>query len=117
MSSRPNSNTANRPTRPAPMISTSVLIVSLIDIVPAAAGSPLWLFVWSRRLAGHLRIRNSDQAQQFRQILLWRLVGGRERDIRICVERLAAFQDGDEILHGAHAVGDRPHVALCHDAL
>src|SRR3974390_787169 len=105
MSSRPNSNTANRPTGPAPMISTSVLIVSLIDIVPAAAGSPLWLFVWSRRLAGHLRIRNSDQAQQFRQILLWRLVGGRERDIRLCVERLPGFFDGGGNLHRAHPSG------------
>ena len=65
MSSSPSSNTANRPTGPAPMIRTSVLVVSLILFVPAAAGSSLlvadchadWRAI---RAAGTATTRNSS---------------------------------------------------------
>src|SRR3989304_9847367 len=117
MSSRPSSNTANRPMGPAPMIRTSVLIVSLIDIVPAEAGSLSCFLGSSRRPAVHVGIGNGDQVQQLRQILLGCLAGGGERYLRLGVKRLATLENGNEILHGAGAVGDRSHVALRHDAL
>ena len=89
----------------------SVLIVSLIHSSPAAAGS------FSVMPAGG-QSRGSAagiDAHELAEILLGRLAGGDEGGFGLGVKRLAALEDGDQVLHGAGAVGHRPHVALLHD--
>src|SRR5262249_23137413 len=127
ISSRPSSNTANRPTGPAPMIRTSVLIVSLITL-PGSAGSLFFKFPFfgatavvrfsglSCRPLSYATIGNFDQTQQFRQILLRCAAARRKGNFSLCVERLAAAQDRYQVLHGSRAVRHRAHVALRHHA-
>src|SRR6478752_1112959 len=117
MSSRPSSNTANKPTGPAPIIRTSVLIVSLILIVlvvPANAGLFLWV---SRQFSAYARSGNFDETQQFRERLLGGLSTGGKGDFRFGIKGFAAAKDRDQVVHGPGAVCHRPHIALRHHAV
>src|SRR3569832_331843 len=117
MSRRPSSNTAKRPQGPAPMMTTSVLIVSLMPC-PAVGrllvGDCRGL---SRRPARDAIIGNRDRAPQVRAGLVRRLAGGRNRDVGLGVERLSAVEEREQGGHGARRAGHGPHVALAHDAL
>src|SRR5262245_38143357 len=66
--------------------------------------------------AGDPRIWNFDQTQEFRDILFGGAAAGQKGHVGLGVKRLAAAQNGDEILHRARAVGHRAHVALRHHA-
>src|SRR3974390_553226 len=114
MSKRPSSKTANRPTGPAPMMRTSVLIVSLIATSFPARAGPYQAMVdcWSRRAARYAIIGNRHGAQQFRRGGLGCLTRGGNGDFRLGRERRAAVEDGVEVLHGARTVLHRSHVPL-----
>src|SRR5579875_1209164 len=120
MSSRPSSNTANRPTGPAPMITTSVLIVSFI--VSFRRGRLLllsFLPVGARRSSRHARDgapRRGNDGKELGKGLLGGLARCHELGGGFGIERFAALENGHEVLHGAAAVGHGPHVALFHDA-
>src|SRR5438309_6612091 len=60
--------------------------------------------------AGLLRV--AEQRQQLPQTLLRRLAGRVDDEIRLGVERLAAGENRDEIVHGAIVVGHRAQIAL-----
>src|SRR6184192_3217490 len=61
-------------------------------------------------------LRLAEQAQQLAQALPRRLAGGVEDEIRLGVERLAASQDRDEIVHRPIVIGHRAQIALLGDA-
>src|SRR6266496_2071620 len=61
-------------------------------------------------------LRVAEQRQQLAKALLRRLAGGVENEVRLGIERLAARQNRNEIVHGPIVVGHWAQVALLDDA-
>src|SRR5262245_13693976 len=61
-------------------------------------------------------LRTAEQSQQLLQALIRRFPGGVENEIRLGIERLAARQNGDEVVHCTIVVRHRAQIALFDDA-